>query len=669
MAANLNLKILPTFATTTTSLNLIHCIESFDAGFNNVYILDENGDYSGFAVTKDSFKKIWKNIDDSLVSVSGIIEQNDNQKILQQSLQIFSKNPQLTEIPILKNNRVVSVITYLLPNASNNFNWHAINDNRLLPEMRDYKKIYLSSLENQDILNFYNCWSTRLPLIPLGNKNLMDSVKFEDDVLLVYAEDFFPDCNKIGIVNLWNKLVVYALKQMMRFCHINQHWASIKQNDSHNLALFIQKFDQGYQAVNIVDESDNFLELVVISTFRDDFPQKNFRKWNNLYVNYSDDEETLKWDIVNWCFGTARKEIPIIRNGKIVASGKIGFGTANVHKGEIFPPVYWDIISDDIAQDFFGDKRKILISSNYGNLNGFRKRFGNMLNITVYDDSLLEKYLSDEFDMLIYGSDVWCETSTIKYSAQQIYATLLGEQVRRYLEKRNVNFYLLEYYEEILNLNKKIKFSDVDNVSIHFDGIYNDYYVQEIKVKKSTEQFTSTIYFFGHCPIPGTFAAYEHSIESYLQEIMNEKNLSIRVLNKGVAGGFPNSSINHLYQIMDMNFKSGDIVILLNHTSMRFSMWRIAFRNYLSNHIYLTDAFYKNKSNSVKPFRDCSKSHLNAEGNRIVAEFLWEKLCDKLSKKIENTRQIIPSLFSITPPPPSTSLEYGIGTARLFDCA
>ncbi|MBR1396357.1 MAG: hypothetical protein IJ563_02340, partial [Selenomonadaceae bacterium] len=57
-----NLTIVPAFATTGTSLNLIHCIEEFDSGRNNVYIIDENGDYTGFAVTKNSFRKIWNSI-------------------------------------------------------------------------------------------------------------------------------------------------------------------------------------------------------------------------------------------------------------------------------------------------------------------------------------------------------------------------------------------------------------------------------------------------------------------------------------------------------------------------------------------------------------------------------------------------------------------------------
>lgn len=121
MSNNLNLNILSEFATTSTSLNLIHCIEEFDIGHNNVYILDENGFYTGFAVTKSSFRKIWKNIEDSFVSVPGINEDNNKQEILQQSLQIFSKNPELNEIPILKNNKIISVITYILPKQPEGF--------------------------------------------------------------------------------------------------------------------------------------------------------------------------------------------------------------------------------------------------------------------------------------------------------------------------------------------------------------------------------------------------------------------------------------------------------------------------------------------------------------------------------------------------------------------
>lgn len=673
MALNLNLQILPNFATTNTSLNLIHCIEEFDSGFNSVYILDENGEYTGFAVTKDSFKKIWKSIDDSLVSVPRINDTSDNQEILNQAIKIFSNSTNLLEIPLLKNNRISAIVTVDTFKQPQGFIWSNITDSRLSPDMREYNKIYLSSLENRDILNFYNCWGTRLPLIPLGNDNLMEAIQPKEDTLIVYAEDFFPDCNKISIDKLWNKLVIYALNQMLNFCYISENWASVKQSDSHNLALFIQKFDQGFHAVSIVDEEDKFVELVVRSTFREDFPKKNFRRWNNLYIDYSDDETAIKWNIANWCFGTSRRELPILRDRKIIAAGRLcKTSTLLQDREEHFPPIYWDMISDNIAEEFFGDQRKILISSEYGNLVGFRERFNKMLDITVYDDSVLEKYLAGEFDVLIYDVDVWGIGSIIKYSARQIYVNLLSEQIRLYLEKQNINFWLVENYEEILNLTYKINYSSgigkrcggelnrFNNTNVMFNEYvvnanlnYRDLFNSSNGVRKTTNQpknFERSIYLFGPCLIIGSFVKDSQTISSQLQNIINENSLPCRVVNYGVFGGISSDTINYLYQMMDTPFNKGDIIVLVNSVSFNLSAWHIAFREHLLNCISIKDAFYQTNTKNIKPFADSSKYHLNAEGNKIVAEFLWEKLKDTLTEKVEQPRQIVPALFSITPP-------------------
>ena len=313
MSSN-NLTIFPEFATTSTSLNLVHCIEQFESGRGSVYIIDEKGEYTGFAVTKKSFRKIWQSIDDSIVAVPSIDNDADNQKKLQQALQIFNKYPTLAEIPLIKNNRIMAVIISEFPAAPKNFLWDKITDRHIVNiGMAKYNKIYLSSLENQDIFDFYNTWSTRLPLIPLGNNNIMQAIH-DDNSLLIYAEDLFPECNKLSVIELWNKLITYVIKQNANFCYISKEYATVKENETNNLALFVQKFDQGFHAVSIVDENDKFISVVLRSTFKQDFPKKNFRRWNNLYIDYSDDEGMMRLEIAKWCFGTARRELPILKN-------------------------------------------------------------------------------------------------------------------------------------------------------------------------------------------------------------------------------------------------------------------------------------------------------------------------------------------------------------------
>ncbi|MBR1730487.1 MAG: hypothetical protein IJ728_13300 [Selenomonadaceae bacterium] len=675
MANNLNLNIFSNFATTGTSLNLIKCIEAFDFGYNNIYILDEEGSYTGFAVTKKSFKKIWQSIDDSLVSVPGIDDQSNDQAMLQKILKIIQDNPSLNEIPLLKNNQVNSVVTPAMPKSAKGFEWKNISDVNLLPEVRNYKKIYLSSLENQDISNFYNCWSTRLPLIPLGNDNLMQAIN-DPDSLLIYSEDLFPECNKINIIKFWDKLVIYALNQMVNFCYISKNFASVKQNESNNLAFYIQKFDQGFHTVSIIDENNNFIECVMRSTFRDDFPKKNFRRWNNLYIDNLENEEQLKFEIAKWCFGTARRELPILINGKITASGRLGKVSSILQdKEEIFPPIYWDIINDESAKEFFGDKKKILISSIYGNLEGFYERFKNMLDITIFDDKILEKYLAGEFDMLIYGAEVWSETPTMKYLAKDIYTFMLNIQVRRYLESKNISYYVVGYKgTPIVNINQKIEYIEtkVKSKTI-FGGIYDDYNIfadahnEDIwnltggirRTVGNPKKFERTIHIFGPCLATGWFSKDSATIESILQRKINQNNISCKVVNYGYRAALTSRDINLFYILMDKNFHEGDIVILLGILEKNIP------QNENNNHFYIEDIFNRFEIRDRKIFADQYLFHVNSEGDEVIAEFLWEKLYDKLSEKLDQPQNLVRSFFDNIAPPPPPLFKYESSTEKL----
>ena len=243
----------------------------------------------------------------------------------------------------------------------------------------------------------------------------------------------------------WDKGVNYELKKLTNYCYISSKWASIKQSESHNLALFIQKFDQGFYSVFIVDENDEFIAMTTFYTFKKDFPKKNFRRWNNVYIDYSDNEDVLKGETIKWSFATSRREIPILRDRKIVAAGRVG-RVSSVLQGqeENFPPIYWELISEETVKDFFGKTKKVLISSKYGNLTGFYERFNNVLDITVYDDYILEQYLLCKFDVLIYGADVWSDEISIeKYPIQQIYCYLLNKQVYHYFKNNDISYFCL----------------------------------------------------------------------------------------------------------------------------------------------------------------------------------------------------------------------------------
>ena len=81
-------------------------------------------------------------------------------------------------------------------------------------------------------------------MVPLGNDNIISAIHDENS-LLIYAEDVFPECNKMSIYEFWDKLIMYLIKFNTNFCYISSEYAAINIKDVGNRALFIQNFDKG----------------------------------------------------------------------------------------------------------------------------------------------------------------------------------------------------------------------------------------------------------------------------------------------------------------------------------------------------------------------------------------------------------------------------------------
>ena len=193
-------------------------------------------------------------------------------------------------------------------------------------------------------------------------------------------------------------------------------------------------------------------------------------------------------------------------------------------------------------------------------------------------------------------------------------------------------------------MNSKIKFSacSSDLKPIIFGGIYNDYTTYSNNGIRYTygnpEKYDRTIHVFGPCIAFGPFVDEDKTIESYLQEIINQNDLNCKVINHGQNGGL--YSTNVLYCIMDTNFNRNDIVLFLGYTGTKI----LFEENDL--YFYLNDIFNKSSLSGTKTFRDKSVWHLNADGNKVVAEFLWEKLKDQLTEQVKPSRKWIRSMFS-----------------------
>ena len=124
------------------------------------------------------------------------------------------------------------------------------------------------------------------------NMKLIDSVCF----------DFFPNtatkfrryfCSYCSLMEQENKKErEKQVKKVLPLVHVGEKWATIQECDSQNLARIIQKFDEGYHTVSIVDAKGNFQRLVDKNQFREDFPKKEYRTQKDLHIEYESSEDS-----------------------------------------------------------------------------------------------------------------------------------------------------------------------------------------------------------------------------------------------------------------------------------------------------------------------------------------------------------------------------------------
>lgn len=127
------------------------------------------------------------------------------------------------------------------------------------------------------------------------------------------------------------------------------------------------------------------------------------------------------------------------------------------------------------------------------------------------------------------------------------------------------------------------------------------------------KKFLNRIYFFGTCYQYGFQAPFDKTIESYLQKMLNENNLSYRVENEGQFCW--NRFQDIFYNLNKLNPSPGDI-IFINSGGKRSNSKSIPFCN-------VGDAF--DPPHNYKEIF-CTKRHVNELGYKLVAEKYFEFL-------------------------------------------
>ena len=350
-------------------LSMERCLMLLDGGTRNVFLM-EKGRFSGYAINGEACRK-------------GFSVRNGNASwepqpvpvaaILSRTFEDLSKEEQVTELqgliamyptqeefPLLDESMdIVSVIGKKQEQMQ--IDWHkAAFPEEILP----YGKFYLSSLGSENLLGFYLRYQKEVPMEVLSQENLSEA--FLGAGVLVYEKDFFPEGKKECLPEaVKHQALLEAARQekaaeaerqkqaeeekarkqveeearrakeaeeeQKKAAEIEKHlpivriakeWASLKEDQLADASRLVEQFDKGYYSVSILDAKGKFQSLVCRHEFRKDFPGKGYKFHPELYVEFEEDEEILKRKLARRFIGTDLREIPILKDGKIVALGR-----------------------------------------------------------------------------------------------------------------------------------------------------------------------------------------------------------------------------------------------------------------------------------------------------------------------------------------------------------
>lgn len=637
-------------------IDLFKCLHYMDSGCHNIYLAGKSGIFSGYALTETSIRQGWRSEQEGIVwqpkplRVAALREQAFKQHShAEQSEYIRQISTQFSyqkEIPVLdESGRISYVLEQTIENSDVTWSGSPYPD-----DLHKHTRIFLSSLGSPSLQDFFQTYGAKHDIHVLSAENISTALQTG---LILFKKDVLPDCTKKSIIEeaKHQKMQAKAQRELLPLIYIDNKWASLKNSELVNHAKLIEKFDEGYHTVSITDDDGNFQKLINQSEFKVEFPGNRHHVWSDISVEYDPDLKKLKQELATEFLKNQKihlREIPIIKNGKIVALGRCEYycePNRCFDSKRVFN-INWSWIAEDVAREFFSIHKKILISSNCGFLRDFKKTFSSLVDITVYNDTILDKCLSSGYDMIIYDADNFDNFPGEKWVAHRLYCLLLLETVLRWLKHKNISIYFLSNNQSVPNIKQKldrqgeniggsvgylregdnpyfiVDENNYDNI-LPADELLPNYHAGRRCVMPAKSLSGHSIYFFGPCTALG-LASYspDKTIESFLQKRLNDEQLDYHVINCATEGLTepPVYSLNWLHRLIDTPLSSGDIIVVIIRADYFFGI----DNRFAPTKIYdMSTPFLEESNIEKKCFAEPMLAHMNVLGYEITADYLF----------------------------------------------
>ena len=525
-----------------------------------------------------------------------------------------------------------------LPMGKKSF-WHGVYRDGISRFMKEYgiKQFYLTDINDLRMIDFYNRFAPRIKM-RIVNKNAALS-DLKDDAAMLYIKDEYPDdIRKVSILELRQGALEKTMERNILVMHTGDKWASVPMSYV-GYQKFIEAFDSGFSSICCEDEFGKPIAVICRHMFRKFFMSGNFPRCTDLFLEYTDDDASLHRSAFKLFEKSGAEELFALRDGYVASSVRL--------EAPVLELVRWNMISDEVAKEFFGENRRILLSSQCGSLEGFCRKF-HWLDVTVFRDDLLAEYFSGDFDMLICGSEIWpLRSMTRTYLAEELFYSLLKETARRWLWENNVRFYYVDGSSAVPEIDFRL--GEIERIwnwkPLEMDG----YYVQadiscedvhiEGNVRFTTDvpkHYAHTIFTIGPCITSGMKAKDDETIASCLQRLLNNAGIPYRMVNaigavglghKGLGHGPYLSSINQLYSLFHQPLRSGDIVLYFDGIPVNATAFPIPSENVID----LSLLFRRPELRFESLFEDEAPGHVSPYGDKLIAEFLFHNIQPNLS--------------------------------------
>lgn len=516
------------------------------------------------------------------------------------------------------------------------FSWDIIEKNVKREFLKKFfdsngiRKVVLPSLNGLNGV-FYSNFSNDITI------ELCNDEKCKNDIVLCFcpSEGVYENY-KIKIDELYAILFYLSvMSKAWRASYFESKSCALSEN---NTLKEIELFDSGMTSIIYHYSNDELYNVKFLSEYKRKFPGSVSAKQE--YILLSDTEsmiEIASFKLLQYY----NESIPVVDgNGQLTGYVK----KRDERRYEISPR--WDLISDSTILYLLDGYERILISSSENELLRFKDRVKDIKEIEILSNDNFEQLLNGEYDLIIGRCDIWGNIPVLYMDVKQFYINAYCIDISNYFRSRGIGYIFcgLPESDRIFNHRKRVSSQSkqyVNNLIEDFgtytvaDGTIDNcvYYHGRRRTTDILALWDKSVYFCGPCISIGVFAKDDKTIESHLQRLINQNDISARVINNPAPLLLNplDSAINTLHRIGQGRYRKGDIVVHFGRNNLEW----LGITDSENSVLDLTDVFNCKKNADKKCFIGHMGAHVDESGYEAVADKLFDYIGDKLRIKSE----------------------------------